>query len=80
MRTKEEILQGERQVYPKGVKTSSTIITRKRNLDERERQMAIIEALLDIRDILAEAFKEEIIVKEAEKFDDMGEFEEAVKT
>ena len=36
--------------------------------------------LIEIRDILAEAFKEEILVKEAEKFEDMGEFEEAMKT
>ena len=52
MRTKEEIMQSERQVYPKSNKTASTIITRKHDLDEQEREMAILEALLDIRDLI----------------------------
>ena len=68
MRTKEEII--ERTVEMK-IGTDGV-------------QAGIMEALIDIRDILAEAFKEEIIVKEAEKVSNLiggeGEVEETMKT
>ena len=69
MRTKEEIL-GDLNSISHPIK----------DIGEMQHDIIKVEVLIDIRDILAEAFKEEIIVKEAEKFDDMGEFEEAVKT
>ena len=69
MRTKEEIL-GDLNSISHPIK----------GIGDIQHDIIKVEVLLDIRDILAEAFKEEIVVKEAEKFNDRGEFEEAVKT
>ena len=69
MRTKKEIL-GDLNSISHPIKEISDI----------QHDIIKVEVLIDIRDILAEAFKEEIIVKEAEKFDDMGEVEETMKT
>ena len=69
MRTKEEIIADLNSIKHKIP-----------DIPRIQQEIILTEVLIDIRDILAEAFKEEIIVEKAEKFDDMGEFEEAVKT
>ena len=72
MRTKEELLElAKMPLKPKSTIEAKLIYSG---------LVGVQSVLIEIRDILAEAFKEEILVKEAEKFEDMGEFEEAMKT